>query len=71
MLVVAHVNVPLPGVMVRLGGAVLLSTIVVVTLLQPPALATVTEYVPDALMTAVPAEAFWLTTPPPPARAKV
>ena len=49
----------------RVGAAVLLLTVVLVVLVQPDALTTVTEYVPDWLTTAVPAKAFWLTRPSP------
>lgn len=60
-----QVSVPLVGLILTVGAVVLLLTLTLVTLVQPDPLPTVTEYGPDELTTAVPAEAFWLTKPPP------
>lgn len=46
------------------GRLVAVLTVMLVVLAHPDALATVTEYVPDALTTAVPAFMSWLMMPP-------
>ena len=57
-------------VMVTEGGAVFWLIMVVLTIAQPSASVTVTEYVPDALIMAEPL-LLWLVIPPPPERANV
>jgi membrane-bound metal-dependent hydrolase YbcI (DUF457 family) len=65
-LVWAQVSVLLGvGVSVAVGSVALWLMTVPMEAVQPFVPVTTTEYVPGALITAVPEAAFWLTTPGP------